>query len=156
MKEKTCCFTGHREIEPAKYIYIRNRLVYLVEQAIENGVTDFCAGGAIGFDTLAARVVLELKAKHEEIKLHLVLPCKGQADNWSYINKENYKEILAAADTVTYVSEHYSKYCMQLRNRELVDRSSLCICYLELDKGGTKNTVKYAERQGVKVINVID
>lgn len=156
MKEKTCCFTGHREIEPAKYIYIRNRLVYLVEQAIENGVTDFCAGGAIGFDTLAARVVLEQRAKNPDIKLHLVLPCKGQADNWSYINKENYKEILAAADTVTYVSEHYSKYCMQLRNRELVDRSSLCICYLELDKGGTKNTVKYAERQGVKVINVID
>jgi uncharacterized phage-like protein YoqJ len=156
MKEKTCLFTGHREIEPAKYVYIRNRLVFLVTQAVEDGITDFCAGGAIGFDTLAAQVVLEQRAKNPAIKPHLVLPCKEQARNWSYINKENYNDILAAADTVTYVSEHYTSFCMQLRNREMVNRSSRCICYLERNKGGTQNTVKYAEKNGLKIVNVIE
>ena len=156
MKEITCCFTGHREIEPAKYVYIRNRLVSLVGQAVSDGITEFCAGGAIGFDTLAAQIVLQLKAQNSKIKLHLVLPCKEQSKNWSYVNKENYKDILAAADTVTYASEHYTKFCMQLRNQEMVNRSSRCICYLERNSGGTQSTVNYAQRKGLEIINVIE
>ncbi|MEE0928548.1 MAG: SLOG family protein [Acutalibacteraceae bacterium] len=156
MKEKTCCFTGHRNISPAKFIYIKHRLITVIEEAISSGITDFCTGGALGFDTVAAQTVLEAKKNHPHIKLHLVLPCKGQAENWSVVNRRIYEDILGRADSVTYVSENYTRYCMQLRNREMVDRSSICISYLEKNTGGTAYTVKYAESKGLKIISIIE
>ncbi len=156
MKENTCCFTGHRVIAPTKFIYIKHRLVTIIEKLISDGITDFCAGGALGFDTVAAQTVLEAKEKHPAIKLHLILPCKNQTENWSYINRENYNHILNRADNVTYMSEHYTSFCMQQRNRALVDNSSICVCYLEKETGGTAYTVNYAKKQGIKIIDIIE
>ena len=156
MKEKTCCFTGHRNISPAKFIYIKHRLITVIEEAISSGITDFCTGGALGFDTVAAQTVLEAKKNHPHIKLHLVLPCKGQAENWSVVNRRIYEDILGRADSVTYVSENYTRYCMQLRNREMVDRADLILCYIEREKGGAWQTVEYAIKQGKAVINLSD
>lgn len=156
MASKSCCFTGHRVIEASKFIYVKHRLLTVIEELIGNGITDFYAGGALGFDTVAAFSVLEAKGRHSEIKLHLILPCKNQADGWSYINRENYNDILSKADSVTYVSEHYTKFCMQLRNRALVDSSSICVCLLEKTKGGTAYTVDYAIKKGLKIINIME
>ena len=41
---------------------------------------------------------------------------------------------------------------MHKRNRMLVDMSSICICYLTKDTGGTAYTVKYAEKQKLKIL----
>ena len=45
---------------------------------------------------------------------------------------------------------------MHKRNRHLVDHSSICVCYLTEDRGGTAYTVNYAKKQGLKVINLAD
>ena len=37
----------------------------------------------------------------------------------------------------------------------MVDRSNLVIAVFNGQKSGTKNTVEYAKRKGVKVINVL-
>lgn len=42
---------------------------------------------------------------------------------------------------------------MHKRNRYLVDNSSVCVCYLTEDTGGTAYTVNYAIKSGLKVIN---
>ena len=57
---------------------------------IENGYCYFGAGGALGFDTVAAQTVLHLKEKYPHIKLILVLPCVDQAKSWSYEDKVVY------------------------------------------------------------------
>jgi len=61
-KMQTCCFTGHRELPTG---WDRWKLAKKLEQAIinqiENGIHFFGAGGARGFDTLAAQTVLKLK-----------------------------------------------------------------------------------------------
>lgn len=156
MREHTCCFTGHRVIASSKFIYVKHRLVTVIEELIAGGITDFCAGGALGFDTVAAQTALEAKIKHPHIKLHLILPCKNQTENWSYINREKYNDILSRSDSVTYVAEHYTNYCMQLRNRALVDNSSICVCLLEKETGGTAYTVNYARKKGLKIINIME
>ena len=69
MKEKTCCFTGHREIAPSEFAKIKGRIREKIEALIEQGVIYYGAGGARGFDTLAAEAVLELKGKYPQIKL---------------------------------------------------------------------------------------
>lgn len=156
MREHTCCFTGHREIDPAKYIYIKHRLICVIDELISAGITDFCTGGALGFDTVAAQTVLEARERHPDIKLHLVLPCKEQAEKWSYIHRETYNDIIKRADSSEYLSEQYTRYCMQLRNRALVERSSICVCCLEKAQGGTAYTVNYARQKGLKVINIME
>ncbi len=156
MREITCCFTGHREIPAEKYMYLKGRLDEELEGLIKSGFKIFCAGGAKGFDTVAAMSVLAAKENNPEIKLVLILPCPEQADRWNEIDKLNYEEIKRRADEVTVVSEHYTRFCMQQRNRALVDSASVCICYLEKNTGGTAYTVNYAKKSGLKIINVID
>lgn len=156
MKNTVCCFTGHREIPAEKYMYIKGNLDEEIENQIKKGVTTFCAGGAKGFDTIAAVSVLAARRSHPEIKLVLILPCANQAQYWSELDKLNYEEIKRRADEVIVLSEHYTNFCMQLRNRALVDRSGVCICYLEKNTGGTAYTVNYAKKQGLEIINVID
>ena len=78
MRVKTCCFTGHRDIPFLKLHSIKKRLEKAVEQSIQDGYCYFGAGGALGFDTLAANTILQLKSKYPSIKLILVLPCRSQ------------------------------------------------------------------------------
>ena len=125
-------------------------------EAIEQGYRYFGAGGALGFDTLAAQTVLELKSEYPEIKLILVLPCKNQTRGWEQADIEEYERIKAAADKVVHTSKDYYSGCMHKRNRHLVDNSSLCICYLTEQSGGTAYSVNYARSQGLKIINIAE
>ena len=154
MREKTCCFTGHRELP----FWGRRRIASNLEKAIvtkiDEGIRFFGAGGARGFDALAARTVLRLKKKYPDIKLILVLPCLTQTRGWSTEDVEEYEHIKAQADKVVYTSQEYTKGCMFKRNRHLVDNSSVCICYLTKEDGGTAYTAIYARQQGLEVVNI--
>lgn len=154
MKNRTVCFTGHRKIPPKRMDTLARRLKAIVIGLMDNGYLYFAVGGALGFDTLAAQTILDLKADYPQIKLILVLPCLSQADSWSSDDKDTYEYIKAKADKVVYTSREYSKGCMHKRNRYLVDNSSVCICYLTENAGGTVYTVEYAKSKNLLVINV--
>ena len=102
MKEKTVCFTGHRTIPMLKKWKIEKKLKETLEALIDNGYCYFGAGGALGFDTIAAQTVLGLKKKHPEIKLILVLPCKNQTRGWEEKDVSVYESIIEQADKVVY------------------------------------------------------
>lgn len=154
MRERTCCFTGHRRISNDEVKEVKTRLKHTISAAIDQGYLYFGAGGALGFDTLAALTVLELKKKYPYIKLILVLPCINQTKGWSKKDVEVYEQIKSRCDKYVYTSENYFNGCMQKRNRPLVDNSSLCVCYLTENRGGTVYTVNYARQKGLKVINL--
>ena len=154
MREKTCCFTGHRDIPILKLHSIKKKLEEAVEQSIQEGYCYFGAGGALGFDTLAANTVLQLKAKYPSIKLILVLPCRSQTRGWKQSDIEEYERIKSEADKVVYTSEEYYSGCMHKRNRHLVDNSSKCICYLTEKIGGTAYTVNYASDKKLQIVNI--
>ena len=154
MKEQTCCFTGHRKIPQDDMQRLKKALKYAIREKIAQGVLYFGAGGALGFDTIAAKAVIELKNEFPEIKLILVLPCPEQDKFWSVNDKKTYREIIEQADKVTVIDPHYTRECMYKRNRHLVDNSVHCICYLTEETGGTAYTVKYAEKNGLDIINV--
>ena len=48
---------------------------------------------------------------------------------------------------------HY-KSAIQVRNKQMVDRSDLVIFYVENERGGAYQTLKYAEKQGIHIINI--
>lgn len=154
MKEKSCCFTGHRLIHEEDLPFVRDQLSKVIENLIMGGYANFITGGALGFDTEAALVILALQQQYPDIKLSLALPCKEQSKGWASSEIAIYEEIKAQANEVVYVSETYTRGCMHKRNRYLIDYSSYCIAYLNQRTGGTAYTVKYAMKQGCHVNNI--
>lgn len=155
-KEKTCCFSGHRDITATEYPNIAYQLELKIFDLISQGFTSFYDGGAIGFDALAAKTVIKAKKIFPHVKLNLILPCKDQDKKWKEPDRNEYKEIISKADYIEYVSERYTQDCMFLRNRRLVDSSIVCLCYMNKNKGGTAYTVEYAKNQGVRIINIAE
>lgn len=156
MKSTTVCFTGHRKMPPERLESAFRRLKAVLAGLIDSGYTDFLAGGALGFDTLAAQAVLELRAVYPHIRLILVLPCLSQADGWSEENRREYERIQAQADEVVYTAQQYTRGCMHRRNRYLVEHSDVCLCWLTEPTGGTAYTVRYAAAQGLAVRNIAE
>ena len=154
MRSQTCCFTGHRFLPENEKEKILLALESTVLSLIHSGYRYFGAGGALGFDTLAAQTVLRLRQSYPDIRLILVLPCVSQADKWPPADVAVYQEIMGQANKIVYTSHEYTAGCMFKRNRHLVDHSSVCICYLEKSTGGTAYTVDYARKCGLKIINL--
>ncbi len=152
MEQERVCFSGHRMIPDDPEL--AQRLRASVMEQIENGSRIFIAGGAQGFDTLAAETVLSLKVQNPHIRLHLALPYPAQASSWPKYAQERYERIKQQADVVYYMAAEYARGCIHRRNRFLVDHSDVCICYLNHDSGGTLFTVKYARKQGLRVLNL--
>ena len=155
-KQMTCCFTGHRYLPINKYEEIKKATKNEVVKLIKRGVIYFGTGGALGFDTLAAQVILELKDSYPEIQLILVLPCYNQTLKWRKTDIIIYEDIKAKSDKYVYVSKEYDNDCMLKRNRHLIDNSDYCICYLNRARGGTAYTVNYAKKNHITVINIAD
>ena len=152
---ETVCFTGHRDIGDLEHAWLWKALQEEVECCILSGATVFRAGGALGFDTMAASCVLQLKEKYPEIKLALYLPCPDQAKGWRADSVRLYEEIKQRADSIEYISPFYFRGVMQKRNRTLVEGADLCIAFLrEEASGGTAYTVSYAQKRRVPVINL--
>jgi uncharacterized phage-like protein YoqJ len=153
-KTKICMFTGHRIINARHISTLPHRLDDLLEQLIAHGYTEFRAGGAIGFDTVAALKVLERREHDPSLSLELCLPCRDQTHGWDARSREYYEYILTHADRVSYVQEAYTKGCMLARNRMLVDGSQFCIGYCTSERGGSAYTLDYAKKKGLRVINL--
>ena len=154
MKNETCCFTGHRQLPPGERAEIANRLERVITALYQRGVRYYGAGGALGFDAIAAQTVIRLRKNCPGMKLILVLPCLTQTRGWRPENVMEYERIKAQADKVVYTAQQYTPGCMHKRNRHLVDNSSVCVCYLNRESGGTAYTVDYAEKKGLEIINL--
>lgn len=155
MQSKTCCFSGHRDLNDAQMEWLILRLEKAIGQLIGMGVRTFLCSGAVGFDTLAAMAVLKWKKRETEVKLVMVLPCRDQTRYWAGMQKATYDCLCALADETIYVSERYTRGCMQRRNRAMVERSSWCVCYLTKERGGTAGTVEMCRKRGMQVLNLV-
>ena len=149
-----CSFTGHRRIEPEHRKMLVDLLGRAVEYAYSEGCRTFMTGGAIGFDTLAAREVIRFRMTHSDVRLVLVLPCIEQDAKWNEAQKESYNFTLSVADEIVYVSEEYTKSCMAKRNSYLAEHADLVIAYLNRKNSGAAQTVRMAESLNKRVYNL--
>lgn len=155
-RDKICCFTGHRNLPARTLPDLKRRLADAIELLIGQGVCCFAAGGARGFDALAAREVLKKRERYPHIKLILVLPFEGQEASWREEDRQEFWAIRRRADKVAVLAPRYEQGCYFARNRRLVEESGTCLCYLTRERSGTGMTVRYAERQGLRVLNLAE
>ncbi len=142
-RDITCFFTGHRDIPDHRYNDIYNQTLALIQMLYREGIKNFICGGAVGFDTLAAKAVLELR-ELIDIKLHLIIPCANQDDYFNSEQKADYEMILENCDSHETLFDHYVRGCMHARNRKMVQMSTACIAYCQKTTGGAAYTVKQA------------
>ena len=150
-----CSFTGHRNINKEHEGALPELVLRAIGYAYERGCRTFYSGGAIGFDTVAAREVIRFRMTHPDVRLVILVPCINQDAAWSYRQREAYSYILSSADEVIFVSsEPDCDGCMRERNRRLADRCDLMIAYVSRSYSGAAQTVRMADRAGKKIYNL--
>lgn len=161
-KNITCCFTGHRpeklpwknnENDP-RCLELKERIAAAVEAAYKAGKRHYICGMAAGCDLYFCEAVIELRSAHDDITLEAAIPWEGQADKWPAAQKKRYNRLVEDCDFFTLVQTSYSPECMMKRNRYMADSSSLLIAAYGGRPGGTMNTVLYAMRQGLEIIEL--
>lgn len=151
---KGCSFTGHRRINPEHYSRLPDLIFRGISYAYEKGVRDFYSGGAVGFDTLAAREVIKFRITHPDIRLIMLLPCLDQDLKWSERQRSDYHYVLSAADEIVYTSEEYTDTCLRERNVRLAELGDVLICYLSYRNSGAGQTVAMAKKMNKEVYNL--
>lgn len=151
---KVCSFTGHRNIPPAHKAALSELLERAINYAYAEGCREFRVGGALGFDTEAAKAVIKFRMSHSDVCLHVIIPCSDQADGWGAQKRAMYDYLLGSADRVSVLAEQYYDGCMKDRNRRLVEDCDMMIAYCSRYASGAGQTVRMAELAGKAVYNL--
>ena len=152
---KTCCFIGDRRLPIKKMEYIVKRLSDEIDDLIEKGITDFISGGGLGFEQIAASMIVAKKEMGHNIRLIFALPYRSHNENWSAEQQKLYHNLLGEADEVRCVSEEYIAGYMKKRNHYMVNNSAYCICAMQSAMNTTGQAIRYAQQKGVMVINIL-
>ncbi len=165
-KGKSCCFTGYRpekfpfilNSESVKYAELESKLINTVFSLSPGENCTFYTGMAMGFDIIAAEAVLLLKKSRlgDKIKLMCVLPYAGQGEGFPTDWKRRFDTVAECADGIITLSDKYEKGCYFRRNHYMVNNSDCVITWFDGKKGGTAETLAYAERRGRRIINLCD
>lgn len=145
-----CAFTGHRVLDSRFDINLLERVIL---NLIKSGARNFYCGMATGFDMNAAEIIVRYK-KEYGLYLCACIPCEGQSKYYSATDKGRYENILCACDEKIVLFPDYVEGCMQMRDRLLVDKCDVLVCYLRRKRGGTYYTVNYAKKQNKKIIEL--
>ena len=150
----TVAFFGHRYVD--NIMKVENLLEEQIRKLIdENEYVDFLVGRNGDFDQCVSSSVLRVRKNHRDDNsaLVLVLPYPMA----EYLNNENYfHDYYTDIEISNAASVAHPKSAIQIRNREMVDRADLIICYVEHEKGGAWQTVEYALKSNKDVINLAD
>lgn len=159
MCNESCCFFGHRDINvtPELRCELYNTIRNLV---VKRGIHIFLFGSKSKFDSLCLETVTKIKEKY-----HCVQRIYVRAE-FAQINNEYKKYLLQIYDD-TYYPERIKKSGKAIyveRNCEMIDKSSICVCYYNKDyvpigrkkqsKSGTKLAYEYAVKKHRQIINV--
>ena len=160
--KSACTFTGHREEKlpwrgnenDEGCIRLKERIADAVEAVYHSGVRHFICGMATGCDMYFCEAVIELRSAHDDVTLEAAIPWEGQSDSWSAALKSRYSKLVGDCDYHTLVQKNYTPDCMMRRNRYMVDSASVIIAAFSGKAGGTMNTLLYAIRQKLEIIEL--
>ena len=143
IKEKTCCFFGHREVTHN----IKDKLIAIIEKLItEDNVTEFYVGHQGQFDSMVYSVLKELKAKYPHIRYTVVI---------AYMPDEHIKEVYGEDTLFPDGMESVSKkFAISKRNDWMIQQSGFVVCYVHKITGGAAKFREKCVRKKLKVIDI--
>lgn len=161
-KQISCCFTGHRpeklpwgvNEDDNRCLELKERITAAIFAAYSGGKRHYICGMAAGCDLYFCESALKFREEHADIMLEAAIPWEGQANSWPKPLQIRYNRLVENCDFFTLVQKSYTPDCFMKRNRYMVDCSSLLITAYGGKSGGTLNTVVYAMRQGLEIIEL--
>ena len=152
MKNKTCSFFGHRDIEITQDLI--NKLKSIIEDLIVNKeYKTFYFGGFGNFDDLCYKVVSELKIKHPFIKRVFCLydPRHTRVSKRpKWITKEEYEDYI-------YLDLEFDYWYQRIyfRNIEMINQSDFIVFYInKTENSGAYKALQYAKKKKKPFVNI--
>ena len=148
----TVSFFGHRMID--RLFPIEQQLEKLIRELLaEKEYVEFLVGRDGEFDQLVSSSVRRCKRaiRDDNSALVWVMPyetAEYRDNEDAFHNYYDEVEVCGASASGHFKGAH------QKRNREMVDRSDLVVFFVERETGGAYQTMRYAEKNGKRYINL--
>lgn len=123
--------------------------------------TDDGNGNIVQTETAVTRTYLYITVSHKTVDEMAVQYGfnQEQKDYLTELLQDNHQSFHEYYDEIEICQDaaggHY-KAAIQVRNREMVDRSDLVVCYIEHNSGGAFQTVQYAKKKNKEIVNLSD
>ena len=150
----TVTFTGHRYID--NILQVEMRLEQIIRELIQDHeYVEFLVGRDGEFDQIVSSTVIRMKKRSGDNNCALVwvmpyINAEYENNNESFDNYYDEIEICEESSCAHF------KWAIQTRNRHMVDRASLLICFVDHESGGAYQTLKYAKKQRKSIINLAE
>lgn len=150
----TVTFIGHRYID--RFSFVEEKVEKLVRELISSkAYVDFLVGRDGDFDQIVSSTVLRVKKRVFDANSSLIWVMPYETAEYRD-NVESFEEYYDEVELCQDSASAHFKGAIQKRNRYMVDRANLLICYVENESGGAYQTMQYALKAGKKVINIYD
>ncbi len=148
MTEKTCCFTGHKNLTQEQAIEALHLLIKRVNELTIEGYTHFISSFANDTDVLLAQIIGSFRYKNKNLVLEAVIPIENKLNSLDKI-----KYALMLYNKVTVMQEQRGHECFQKRNKYMIDNSGVVVAlWDEKTSKEAYNAVNYARSQGKEII----
>ena len=152
MKTLTVAFFGHRDITP--YREVEATLYGIVEKMIrEEEYVEFLVGRNGDFDQMTASVILRAKKRLESPNNSLILVLPYMTAEYRD-NSESFLRYYDEVEICPEASQAHFKQAIIARNRYMVKRADIVVCYVERETGGAFAAMRFAEQENKRVINL--
>lgn len=154
MEIYTVSLFGHRQIDNP--FSIECKLEKIVRELLaEKRYVEFLVGRDGEFDLLAASVIKRCRRTVGEENSALIWMLPYLTAEYRD-HKEDYLNYYDDVEVSQKAAGAHPKAAMQIRNREMVDRSDLVIFCVERKTGGAYQTLRYAVKKNANFINLAD
>ena len=150
----TVAFFGHRHIDD--FFRTESKLQDHISELLRNNeYVEFLVGRNGDFDQMTSSTVLRCKRSVRGDNSALVLVLPYQTSEFQN-NEDSFYRYYDEIEVYEDATEAHFKKAIQIRNRSMVDRADMIICYVNRDEGGAYQTIQYAKKQGKTVINLAE
>lgn len=155
--------TGHRPNKLGGYsddthVKLVKLAEFFISRIDDKDNTVFFTGMAQGWDQAVAAACI-----NQKVSFIAYIPFKGQESSWPPVAQKTYQSLIFQATKVliadteidlTKASKWDIAKAMQARNELMVSNSAHVLALWDGTKGGTANTVKYANKMKIPVTNI--
>lgn len=152
MNVYTVSFFGHRNIDC--FFDTEDKIDTIVRKLIrEYEYVEFLVGRDGDFDQIAASVIRKAKMAVNDANNSLtwVMPYDKAEYKNNVQSFENYYDNIEVCEAS---SQSHPKAAILIRNKEMIDRSDLIVCYVDYTSGGAYQAIHYAEQKKKRIINL--
>ena len=148
----TVSFFGHRYVD--QFTTIENRLEELIIKLLEeHEYVDFLVGRNGDFDQIVSSTIKRVKRDYRDDNCTHILVLPYNSAEFQN-NEDSFSEYYDEIEICPESHAAHFKAAIQIRNRNMIDRSDLCVFYVEHNSGGAYQSLQYAMKEKRQIINV--